>query len=173
MSAAPTSIYLSHFAYQQIHTAVSSTGNLYETGGLLLGHRRHTHYFIVAITAPNETTDKSSTTFILDGDKHSQQAHAISQDFSNPPTVVGIWHSHIYQNLGFSLQDKISNRQMAHLLNGTLSLLIESSDTDNSYQHIAYFIDISGREFPCQIVSHTKNHFPESYLKTIPKGVDT
>lgn len=166
MSAQPISVSLSTSACQQIHNAVLSTAYLYETGGLLLGHRRNNRYFVVAITTPTETIDTSPTTFILEGEQHSQQAANLSQGFSCPPTVVGIWHSHIYKALGFSLQDKISNKQMARLLNGSLSILVEMSNTDTTCQHIACFTTPDGRDVPCQIVSQTEACFPMIYLKT-------
>lgn len=157
-------VILSQNAYQQIKHSVAETGNQYEVGGILLGHKMRSLYFVVATTVPTEVVARSIVSFVLDGSKHTEHALKIMRHFQHEPLVLGAWHSHICDAAIFSEQDRQSNKQLAASLNGTLSMI--ATMPIQKLNLVTYFIATSGKEYRCQtIVDLNNKKIPSCYIK--------
>lgn len=115
-------------ALHRISQCVLEADNNFETGGVLIGYRLGQIYFVVASTTSNTGENSSRVSFLLDGVKHTQKANEIVKSgFMWPPSLLGVWHSHICDGHSFSRQDKISNTVLAKSFDGILSMLITQS----------------------------------------------
>ena len=135
-------------ASHSIEQCVLEANDNYEVGGVLLGYNWGRIYFIVAVTTPNKNENSSRVSFLLDGIEHSRKVSDIMSSFACPPSVLGIWHSHICDGLRFSEQDKTSNKILAKSLGGALSMLV--IDHANVVAFSTYYISTTGVETRCR-----------------------
>ena len=131
----------SRTARKQIWEAVNNTGLAYEIGGLLVGYRLLSVFYIIEVTFPNKLTEPSRVSFVLDGDAHKLSAIEIAQNYSPAPTLLGIWHSHICDGCHFSKQDRQINYEFATLLNGTLSAIVVRDIANSRFTVTNYYIE--------------------------------
>lgn len=158
-------VFISKTAYNQIKDSVTKAQSDFEVGGVLLGHKTFGRYFVVAVTAPTEIAEKSKVSFTLDGDWHTTRASKLMQKFQHKPSILGIWHSHICDIDVFSEQDRQSNKQLAILLNGTLSMIATLSMPLQETKLTTYFITASGKECICQVeIDLYDRAIPKRYL---------
>lgn len=143
-------VILSRKVFYQIKHSLTEACNSYEVGGLLLGHKMLNSYFIIAATVPDVITDKSITSFILDGNKHTESAIKTMQYFQYEPTILGVWHSHICDTAIFSEQDRQANKQLAIFLKGALSMITTMPVPNQRLNFTTYFITAKGKEHRCQ-----------------------
>ena len=115
-------------AYEQIVNCVKSADNEYEVGGVLIGYRLVNLFFVIGVTLSKNKANASKTTFVLDGELHTDKAVKIIEKYRIHPQVIGSWHSHILDDGNLSEQDRASNRLMASLLNGTLCTIVTMHD---------------------------------------------
>lgn len=115
-------------AYEQIEKCVKSADNTYEVGGVLVGYRLLNFFFVVEVTFSENVAYASKTAFILDGELHTKKATDIIEKHHIHPKIIGSWHSHILDGGSLSKQDRISNRHLASLLNGALSMIVTMHD---------------------------------------------
>lgn len=127
----------------------------YETGGILIGYRLCKVYFIVAVTISDKADGSSKVSFFLNGVEHMRKVNDIISCFRCPPSVLGIWHSHILDGHNFSEQDKTSNRILAKELNGTLSMLVTKRHVQGVTLSISY-ISTTGVETSCNVIAFSK-----------------
>ncbi|MCB7320855.1 Mov34/MPN/PAD-1 family protein [Lacrimispora sp. 210928-DFI.3.58] len=146
-----TRVILSNKAYCQIRDSVTNAKNDFEVGGVLMGYKIFKHYFVVAVTVPTETAEKSKVSFTLDGDWHTARALELMQTFQRKPSILGIWHSHICDGDTFSEQDRQSNMQLAISFNGVLSMIVMMTMPLQDLSMTAYFISPNGKERLCQV----------------------
>lgn len=138
--------------YEEIKEHVIKTQELYETGGLLLGYKAGKLYFIVAATFPSKVQNPSRGSFILDGDFHGRYAQTLMERFWYPPSILGIWHSHIDGIDTFSYQDHLSNKKIAASLNGTLSMLVTLSKTTKELNLKTSYITAKGKAYDSKVI---------------------
>lgn len=148
----PNTIIISRFAYQQIQKCVEKAANHYETGGVLLGYRDADIFCIEAITADYGSRTGSKTSFVLNGEIHTRLAQKIINSSEKPLALLGVWHSHICDTAKFSKQDQYTNRTLATILNGALSLLVTWQDTFRETEIYGYFIAPDNSEYYQNIV---------------------
>ena len=111
-----------------ISQALLEADDNFETGGILIGYRIGKKYFIASSTTPNAGQNHSKVSFLLDGEDHTQKVNEIVKSkLVWPPSVLGVWHSHICDGHSFSQQDKMSNMALAKSFDGVLSMLVTQS----------------------------------------------
>lgn len=140
---------LSKDAYQRIKNSIKKAENKYEVGGVLLGHRIINLYFVVAVTVPTRCDTRSMVSFVLDGKEHTEHVQRIIQNFRIKPSVLGVWHSHICDIAAFSEQDRQSNRRLAAVLGGTLSMIVSMPEPDKRLNLVSCHITAKGKEHYC------------------------
>lgn len=124
--------------------------NNFEIGGVLVGYRFWKFNFVVAATVSDAGENGSKVFFLLDGVEHTEKVNEIAESgFIWPPSVLGIWHSHICDGHNFSQQDKISNRVFAKTFGGALSMLV-TQQAQTVLFSISYISD-AGVEKDCTI----------------------
>ena len=134
----------------QLMNHVCATDFQYETGGVLLGYRFLRMFYIIGITFPRHPESATKTTFILNGEEHTEDARKIMGSFIPNLRLIGIWHSHTTKDDSFSLQDRETNSLFAEEIGRMLSVIvIQEPDTDN-IQLIPYYISEKGKEFLCK-----------------------
>lgn len=124
----------------------------YEVGGILLGYQILQRCYVVAVTFPTETGEKSKVSFVLDGEQHTAHISEIMQKFCYAPSVLGVWHSHICDIPVFSEQDRDSNKQLAVALDGTLSTIATLSMPMQQLNLTTYFVTAKGKEYLCKTI---------------------
>lgn len=162
----PGEVILSSDAYRQIREQIEDAGNQYETGGVLLGHKKLRRFFIVAVTPPCGIPDPALTAFVLDGPQHTRTAAQLAQRFRRRPSIVGVWHSHICDGAVFSAQDRQSNRLLAQHLGGAVSILAAPAELGRTSVLTSCFIPAHGREHICVTIIDFQNRMiPKGYRK--------
>lgn len=143
-------------AYRKISEIYAKAQDKYEVGGVLLGYRVGKMFFVMEVTACEEKQDNNLTTFYLDGEKHTAMAKSIAKRYWISPRLLGVWHSHIINDQTFSVQDSESNKKLAVLMNGILSVLV----IKNACEHkmISYFISATGEEMHHKTVIKGENN---------------
>ncbi len=138
-------------AFHTISQYVHEAANNYETGGVLIGYSLGRIYFVLAVTTSNSTENSSKVSFTLDGVEHTKKVNEIvmASGFLFSPSVLGIWHSHIFDGHRFSSQDRISNMVIAKSLGGALSMLVTQSTHGILFSVV--HISIAGDEEDCAI----------------------
>lgn len=116
--------YLTAVAYQKLKEGVNLTENRYETGGVLLGYKFLNMFYITAVTVANKKECVSKNSFSLDGKLHSSYATEIRRKYIIKPRILGVWHSHTGNVCVFSCQDIETNKIIANLYDGALSMLL-------------------------------------------------
>ncbi len=150
--------------FQKIKKSLIKAQNKYEIGGILLGYKILNFYFIIDVTIPKNINKKSMVSFVLDGEEHSKLASEIIKSYLYKPSVLGIWHSHICSGTTFSTQDKISNKEMACFLNGTLSMLVTMNN--GKFFKKVYYIYPSGKHILCKTYKNLGNKKSLQITKT-------
>lgn len=136
----PNSIIIDDAVYKQIKQYVKGTANRCEIGGVLIGHiSNHTHY-VEAVTGDDSSGNATETSFVLNGEVHTQLAQRIIDCADRPMEVLGVWHSHIYDAPCFSQQDRKANYTLATILGGALSLLVTWQETFQDIQLYGFYI---------------------------------
>ena len=136
----PNSIIISRSAYLQIQQCVEKAANLYEIGGILIGHKNESEHYVEAITADHGNCDASKTSFVLNGELHTHMAQKIIDSSKRPLTLLGVWHSHICDAARFSQQDRDANNTLSYILNGALSVLVTWHERVNEVTMHGYYI---------------------------------
>jgi len=122
----------------------------YEVGGVLLGHKFADCYIILVATASQKGQMDTKTTFVLDGEYHTQAARSLIERFFVRPLVIGVWHSHICDDVVFSEQDQVSNKQFSQLCNGAVSVLVTLRQ--NRVNWASYHITTEGTSHLCRTI---------------------
>jgi integrative and conjugative element protein (TIGR02256 family) len=65
-----------------------------ESGGILLGKRRHDHFEILQVTTPTEFDKRARTHWTRSEEIHSDIAKKTWQDSSGEISYLGEWHTH-------------------------------------------------------------------------------
>ncbi len=93
-----------------------------------MGYKCLGEHIVVAATVPEENSCRDKVQFYLNGAYHSHKAEAMMRKTWPKAKILGVWHSHICDDVIFSEQDSRSNRQLAKLLNGCASTLVTLRD---------------------------------------------
>lgn len=148
----PNSIIISRSAYLQIHQCMEKAANLYEIGGILIGYKNESAYYIEAITVDSGNCETSMTSFVLKGELHTHMAQKIIDSSKRPLALLGVWHSHICDTARFSQQDRNANQTLSHILNGALSVLVTWHEKETEVQIQGYYIAPNNAEHHLKIV---------------------
>lgn len=151
MQENPENIQISKNACLQILKSIEKAEKQYEAGGVLIGYREKRSFFIKAVTTTENLCKEAKTSFVLDGEYHTQKAKQIIDAANAPMSVLGVWHSHICDTARFSVQDRISNRRLAVALGGALSILVAQSAETEETEIKGCYITENGREHPRKI----------------------
>ena len=141
---------LSEMAYSTIHDSVTKANNQFEVGGVLLGYRAFNCFYIVAVTAQTDMSEKSKVEFTLDSEWHMAQIEEISRTIRPELSILGIWHSHICDGDRFSDQDRRSNKQLAEAYDGVVSILATMPSQPGIVNVTVYYVPPSGAEHHCK-----------------------
>lgn len=141
-------VFLSKNVYSNIANSVTEANNSYEIGGILLGYRIGSFYFLIATTVSKRISEKSKVSFILDGKEHMGYIQEILRQYWYKPSVLGVWHSHICDK-AFSAQDKKSNQQLAEKWGGVLSMLVMQGEAPKQLRVTTVFVTARGQEHSC------------------------
>lgn len=136
----PDSIIISRGAYLQIQQSVEKAANIYEIGGVLIGHKHEREYYIEEITVDSGNYETSKTSFVLNGELHTHMAQKIIGSSKRPLALLGVWHSHICDTARFSRQDRDANNTLAYILNGALSVLVTWCEKATEVRIQGYYI---------------------------------
>ena len=71
-----------------------------------MGYRHSSKYRIVDATVPDCEKCSGVASFVLDGAEETAKAEALVGRYTNTPEIIGVWHSHIWGDAVFSLQDE-------------------------------------------------------------------
>lgn len=104
-----TQVTISKKTIRKIATAIAAVNNSREVGGLFMGYRHSSKYRIVDATVPDCEKCSGVASFVLDGAEETAKAEALAGRYTNTPEIIGVWHSHIWGDAVFSLQDEESN----------------------------------------------------------------
>lgn len=134
--------------FNMLQEHVISTGFQYETGGVLLGYKCLSTFYVVACTFPRRgrNVQASKMTFTLDGSEHTKEMERVRQQYIFKPGLIGIWHSHTTEDNSFSAQDMESNGLLVKQIGEMLSVIVIRRK-DNSTEVIPYYISKGNREF--------------------------
>ncbi len=135
-------------AHLKIKRYIQAVNNKCETGGLLLGYRLLNYFLITEITATNDT-ENSSVSFVLNGEKHIEQAEKIIKKYLFKPILLGIWHSHIRNISAFSIQDQKSNSILTSQIGSIISTIVTFSDVTKDCNYTSYYVKPNGKEHSC------------------------
>lgn len=139
-------------AYRQLMSCVYATGLRYETGGMLLGYRFMRIFYIISITFPRRPERATRTTFILNGEEHTEDAEKIMGRFIPHLQLIGIWHSHTTEDNSFSLQDKETNKKLVEQIGRMLSVIIIPHRESNDIRMVPYYISVNRGESLCKFI---------------------
>ena len=151
-------IIISKMAYRQLLNHVHANGFQYETGGVLLGYRFLWIFYIIGITFPRHFESATRTTFILNGEEHSEDAEKIMARFIPHLQLIGIWHSHTTPDNTFSLQDKETNKYLAGQIGRLISVIVTQQSKQNDIRLIPYYISKNSKELLCKYTIWRKKH---------------
>lgn len=157
-------VIISQDTFQKISNCIAKANNLYEVGGVLLGHRHLRTYFIIDATIPVSQELKSSVSFELDGTKETQLANRLISMYRRKLTLVGIWHSHVGGMDTFSSQDKQSNKKFTEIVGGAISAIAIPTSDARLDELVSYYISPKGKEALCFTVVDTRKYIPKQYL---------
>ena len=141
-------ILINQKAHLKIKRYIQAVNNECETGGLLLGYRLLNCFFITEITATNDT-ESSSVSFVLNGEKHIEQAEKIIKKYLYKPILLGVWHSHTRNISDFSIQDQKSNSVLVSQIGSIISTVVTFSDVAKNCNYTSYYIKPNGKEYYC------------------------
>lgn len=161
------SVVISQSAFQKISDCITKANNLYEVGGVLLGHRFLRTYFIIDATIPISQELRSNILFELNGPKETQLANRLISQYHRKPSLVGIWHSHIGGMDTFSLQDKQSNQKFAEIVGGAISAIAIPTSDSWLDKLVSYYISPKGEETLYATFIDTQKYIPRQYLKKV------
>lgn len=137
-------------AYRKISACVTRAGRSYETGGVLMGYKVLDTYYIVDVTTPALTKNRSMISFVLDGSEHTRKSAKIISKYLIKPQVLGIWHSHICDIDRFSEQDRRSNTILARSLGEALSMIVTLQPDKHKVKMTTFLVTRDGRHYPCE-----------------------
>lgn len=143
-------VYVTSKAHSKLKNAVNLTENEYETGGVLLGYKLLNRYYIIDVTAADEKECASRNCFYLDGNKHCSYVTETRKGYIIKPAVLGVWHSHTCEMNFFSFQDLETNKKIATLYNGALSMLL-TTNMFEGYLLNVYHIDENHTQELCKV----------------------
>jgi len=143
-------VYLTYRAYCKLKNSVILTENKYETGGVLLGYRCLNWYYVVDVTVADKNDCVSRNSFCLDGNKHTEYVTEIINGYIIKPVVLGAWHSHTCGTNSFSFQDLETNKRIATLYNGALSMLLTPKTLERDVINV-YNIDKKHKQELCKV----------------------
>jgi hypothetical protein len=86
-----------------------------ETGGILLGHRRGSIWYVIEALDPGPNSVFTPVTFEYDHAYVNHLAHNINNLYSIRPEILGLWHRHPGSFDTFSRTDDGTNSQFAGL----------------------------------------------------------
>ncbi|MBQ6718420.1 MAG: hypothetical protein IJN22_05935 [Clostridia bacterium] len=135
-------------AHLKIKRYIQAVNNKCETGGLLLGYRFLNYFLITEITATNDA-ESSSVSFVLNGEKHIEQAEKIIKKYLLKPILLGIWHSHTHNVIAFSIQDQKSNSILISQIGSIISTIVTFSDITKDCNYTSCYIKPKGKEHFC------------------------
>lgn len=158
------SVIISQSVFRKISDCIAEVNNLYEVGGVLLGHRHLRTYFIIDATIPFSQKLKSNVSFELDGVKETQLADRLISMYRKKPSLVGIWHSHVGGMETFSSQDKQSNQKFAEIVGATISAIAIPTSDARLDELVSYYISPKGKETLCFTIVDTQKYIPKQYL---------
>ena len=143
-------VIISETAYRQLLNHVHATGFQYETGGVLLGYRFLWIFYIIGITFPQHFETATRTTFVLNGEEHSEDAEKIMARFIPHLQLIGIWHSHTTEDNTFSVQDRLTNKYLVGQIGGMLSVIVTQQRKVNDIRLTPYYISETSKELLCK-----------------------
>lgn len=144
-------VIISEMAWRQLLSHMCTTGFRYETGGVLLGYKFMQIFYIAGITFPRRSESATRTTFLLNGEEHSEDAGKIMEKFIPHLQLIGVWHSHTTEDNSFSLQDRETNKLLAGQIGKMLSVIVTQQKTNN-IRLIPYYISENGKEALCKCI---------------------
>lgn len=147
-------------AHQQIAEEILAANNKYEVGGVLVGYQILGDYIIVAATAQENAQEQTRTRVTLDGTYHTHLVESVCKEYLIKPKVVGIWHSHIYGEAVFSVQDKESNKLFAQINGGAISTIVMKH---KDFSWISYYVAPKGESELCKTLT-IKRVWPVCWL---------
>ena len=152
-----TQVTISKKTIRKIATAIAAVNNSREVGGLFMGYRHSSKYRIVDATVPGCEKCSGVASFVLDGAEETAKAEALAGCYTNTPEIIGVWHSHIWGDAVFSLQDEESNRRLAQILGNCLSALALPEKQSNLRKLMIWEIDPAGEAKICRAACETEN----------------
>lgn len=141
-------ILITQKAHLKIKNHIQAVNNECEIGGLLLGYRFLNCILITEITAINDT-ESSSVSFVLNGEKHIEQAEKVIKKYLFKPILLGVWHSHTRNISVFSIQDQKSNSVLVSQIGSIISTIVTFSDVTKNCNYTSYYIKLNDKEHAC------------------------
>lgn len=141
----------------KISATIAAVKNTREVGGLLLGYSRPSGYYIADATVPDRKKRSGQATFVLNGPEETAKAEALSTQYTDAPEIIGVWHSHIWGDAVFSLQDNAANRTLAQSLGTCLSAIALPEGSYGLRALAVWEIDPAGRAAICRVLHETEN----------------
>lgn len=152
-----TQVTISKKTIRKIAAAIAAVNNSREVGGLFMGYRHSSKYRIVDATVPDCEKCSGVASFVLDGAEETAKAEALVGRYTNTPEIIGVWHSHIWGDAVFSLQDEEPNRRLAQILGNCLSALALPEKQSNLRKLMIWEIDPAGEAKICRAACETEN----------------
>lgn len=145
-------IVITRNAYDRLQKYVYATDFQHETGGVLIGYNWLRIFYVVAFTFPQsfESVNATKMTFVLNGEEHTREMEKIRSKYFIPPKLIGVWHSHITEDVSFSLQDKMSNKLLVNQVGEIVSMIVIQWK-GNSIRVVPYCISRNNSQFLCKV----------------------
>lgn len=144
-------VYFLLSAYLKLKTLIQEADCQYEVGGVLLGIQLQNKFFVIETTGP-EPKNKKTFQFLLNGSYQTYEANRIAKQYNPTLRWIGVWHSHIYAQLGFSSEDRLANKTLAEQAGGILSMIAIQDELTGSVVFAVYNILSNGLEEKCECI---------------------
>lgn len=142
---------LSQNAYTTIRNCVNEANNQFEVGGVLLGYKFLNRFYAIAAIAQPGIEEKSNVSFTLNGEWNMSRIDEINRCRKWQLSVLGVWHSHIFDEDKFSIQDQRSNLELTRLYGRIISAIMIRSSSSNLVSITAYLVSRKVKETRCKV----------------------
>lgn len=146
-------------AWNKIKSNLLKVANENEMGGILIGYKLLFARIVVDVTVASSVEENKKFSFVLNGSFHEKQMDKIVCKYWLPPSVIGLWHSHVNGIRTFSFQDIESNDIMAKNFGSIISAIATINLQNNQFDISTYFVQQNMDEKKC--VAFTGGLSPE------------
>lgn len=142
-------IFYSSKAWNKIKANLLNVANKNETGGILIGYKLLFARIVVNVTVASSGEENKRFSFVLNGSFHIKQMEKIISKYRLPPSVIGLWHSHVNGIQTFSSQDIESNNIMAKYYGNIISAIATIDSQSNQCVISTYFVQRNMNDKKC------------------------